>query len=231
MSHPTPPPPTPEGGVSATPRLAGISAWVVEMNEAPALEFAPTNMPYWGFDHEIDERAERLWWLAVSLDDVSLLVKQLSSVHDVTPPRIRLDYPGRDVIAEIVDDPAVLWFVIDGIDDARYEQPSDDDTACIVFDAGLTELGNSVPVLLVVHEMAHHVEFMKTGRHSGHGDDFDEAFRDLLEQSTSILKLDSWSKSDWLSFQPTEPMGTSPSEIHATRINEMKAKWSAFLIP
>ena len=47
--------------------------------------------------------------------------------------------------------------------------------------AVLTERGDSVPVLLVVHEMAHHVEFMNTGRLSGHGDEFDVVLRGLIE--------------------------------------------------
>jgi len=82
---------------------------------------------------------------------------------------------------------------------------------------------------LVVHEMAHHVEFMNTGRLGSHEDEFNKAYRDLLEQSMSLLKLDRWSESDWLRIQPTQPMGISPSDGYATRADVMEAKWSAFL--
>jgi hypothetical protein len=161
--------------------------------------------------------------------DVSFLVNELSSAHDVTPPRIRFDDPYWDELAGIVEDRELIDSVMQLIPDASYEQPQGNDNGCLVFDAVLTERGNLVPVLLVVHEMAHHVEFMNTGRLSSHGDEFDEAFLDLLEHSMSLLKLDSWSESDWRRVQPTQPRGTSPDERSAAAVDVMQTKWSAYL--
>lgn len=186
-------------------------------------------MTYWGFDHEIDEGAERLWWLSMSHADASLLANQLSSAHDATPPQIGLNYPDSWVIGEIKADPEVLDYVIELDHDAFYERPSDDHNGRLVFNGVLTDHGNSVPVLLVVHEMAHHIEYANTGRLGGHDHNFENALRDLLGQSMSLLNLDTWSDSDWLSFQPTESRGSTPNEAHASRIKAMKTKWSTFL--
>jgi len=214
----------PHGSLSRQRPKRGASA------STPPVQLVPTNMPYWGFDHEIDIRAEGLWWLAVTLTDAMSLAESLSEAVEVVPPQIRLGLHSSDVVTEIKEDPEVLPYVIDAMIDAEYEQPTDDGLGVLIFDSVLSDAGHAIPVQLVVHELAHHVEFLQHGGLGSHEDEFDEALIELIGRSWSILGLDSWSQTAWERLRPAEPAGPSRSDIDAARIRVMRTKWQRLLL-
>ena len=167
------------------------------------MRFEPTDAHYWGYDDEVDERAEKLWWLCVSFPDAISVVNSLSCAVAIPPPVIGIDIPGRQIVDEIREDPEILDEVIDVTDDGVYEPPTDRHGGILIFDAVLTAGGQAIPVQLIVHELAHHLEFNRSSHFSGHGKEFQAAVHNLVDQSWSLLRLDEYSEHHWERYRPT----------------------------
>ena len=135
----------------------------------------------------------------------------------------------RKLWVQVSEDRDLLDGVVDVTEDASYQLPTDDRVGIRVFDAVLTEGCDVVPVQLVLHELAHHFEYLQNGELSGHGRGFVVALGDLIDRSWSFLGLGSWSESVWEQFGCAQVAGSALSYIGDTKLTTMRAKWDGYI--
>ena len=121
--------------------------------------------------------------------------------------------------------------IIDVADDARYEEEKEGIGARIVFDGPLTHDGICIQVDLLVHELAHHVEWHGIRRRlEGHLEAFGDAVPVVTEAVWQLLHLDRWTEQQWLEIAPKVPQPTvDDASTYRLRHGIHKAKWQLLL--
>ena len=169
-----------------------------------------TGLPYLGYDHLHDERAIRLSQIGVDTIYAAAIAKVVCKQLTLPDLTISIDGVGLDFLAkEGPFDEETVEAIIDVADDARYEEEKEGIGARIVFDGPLTHDGICIPVDLLVHELAHHVEWHGSGdRLEGHLEAFGDAVPVVTEAVWQLLHLDRWTEQQWLEIAPKVPQPT-----------------------
>ena len=198
-------------------------------------------LPYFGYDNVWDERAVLLSQIGVDQADAVEIAKVVCEQLTLPDVTVSIDSLGPEYLAKglfevetvdsIVFDDETVEAIVDATDDARYEEAQAWNGPRIVFDGPLTYDGLCIPVQLVVHELAHHVEWHRLGgRVEGHLKVFGDAFRVVTEAVWQLLHLDRWTEERWLEVAPQvlEPT-IDDASIYRLRHEVHGSKWQLLL--
>ena len=124
--------------------------------------------PILGLYTQIDGRADPLWAICMTIEDAQTLANRICSEQGMATVHLETDNPSTEILDEIRVDPESLESIIDASEDGEYQEPIGHSLAVVTFDGVLTDRGEQVPLQLVLHELAHHVEWHEIGKCSGH---------------------------------------------------------------
>ena len=186
----------------------------------------PTGLIYWGNDERIDSRAPSLWSIGMPLPIVRVIVRRLCISLDLPRVDVGID-PWADYFNEEVKlDPLILEGAIEISVDGIYYEPQEDRFASIYFDEVLCEGGKLIPVQLVIHELAHHLEFCRSGELSSHGEEFAASLRELTRYVWQLRGLGGWAS--WATKDCHNAVrDLTELQKYEARLSTYAAKWLA----
>lgn len=204
-------------------------------HERSAVTLMQTNIPNFclgpNSDSRRDPRATRLWHICVDQLDAAVLAAVVCDTLDL--PAVEIENNGAPawLLAEVrADLPEILDYMAEGSDDGRYWEARNGAPATITFDGVLVDNGEQIPVQLLIHELAHHVECHSLdGQFSGHGDSFTAALRQVATVLWQYLELDRWPDEDWSKIAPLPPQNVTDSMDGALREHVYRTKWQRLL--
>ena len=191
------------------------------------LPFGEFNFPYWGFDTLIDGRADALWTFCMTIEDAQTLADAIC--RNLGLPKVELVAPDLPpgVVKERVDalreDGILFECIIELVSDGEYfEQCSHGSPAMISFEPVLTDRGEQIPLQLVLHELAHHVEWHEVGDLSGHdAQPFIDALPVVIDHACELLGL----SPDFAVAAIDRPHDVKGYDIRMSAYRERYAAW------
>ena len=177
----------PPRSVILTPGSAPVS---LMQTEFPILDLGPDS------DSERDERATRLSYICVDQFGPVVISAVVCHTLGLSPVELGIDDPDQWTIMDIGEEARADLLVLEAMaevsTDGEYFQARNGNPAHIIFDGVLVDEGHRIPVQLLVHGLAHHVECHSlNGQFSGHGDAFTTGIREVTDVVWHYLELDS----------------------------------------
>ena len=215
----------PPRSVISTPGSAPVR---LMQTEFPILDLGPDS------DSQRDERATRLSYICVDQFDAVVISAVVCYTLGLSPVGLGIDDPDQRTIMDIGEearaDFLVLEYMAEGSPDGEYLQARNGSLAYIVFDGVLVDEGDRIPVQLLVHELAHHVEwYLLDGQFSGHGDAFTTGIREVTDVVWHYLELDSWTDRLWSEIVQLSQQAVTAGSEYQNRYEVYAVKWKRLL--